>query len=421
MNQHFNDFLIDFDVGQSGNAINIPFIRHPCTDELSKIGKAINISKGIYTLCGGLPGSGKTGFIDSLYVLSLFMWFWRNKENTNIKPYWIYRSMERSIKHKVAKWTCWMLYVEYGIIMDVPTILQWSNKKRDLTAEEQVIIKNYDKFFDKLFQYLDIKQGAENPTGVYKYARRIAYDKGSWITSNDKGLFINNVKKADFNKDVFEEVSGGLKRLYIDIDLYGTTYRIFEYDTKYVARDPNEIVFPVTDHVGKLLAESRDGITFNEKQILDKHYEYNGSLRDICAWNPIDIVQLNRAIENQSRGRSLVKGAKENDLRITNQDFKGSGNGFENADLVLGLLNPYKLDEMSYGGYKIPNFISEGGENRFRSITIVKNSYGVDDISLGYLFLGENSFVTELPTAIEMNRDNSYEAYRNASKELLLN
>ena len=322
----FNDFLIDFDVGLSGNAINIPFVRHPCTDELSKIGRAINISKGIYALVGGMPGSGKTGFVDTLYVLTLFMWFWRNKETTDIKPYWIYRTMERSIKHKIAKWTCWMLYVEYGIIMDVPTILQWSNKKRELTEEEKVIIKGYDKFFDKLFQYLDIKQGAENPTGVYKYARRIAYDKGSWITSGDKGLFINNVKKADFNPDVYEEVSGGLKKLYIDIELYGKTYRIFEYDVKYIARDPNEIVFHVTDHVGKLEAE-RD---FNEKQILDKHYQYNGELRDICAWNPIDIVQLNRGIENQSRGRSLVKGAKDIDLRITNQDFKGSGNGFEN-------------------------------------------------------------------------------------------
>lgn len=417
MNQHFNDFLIDFDVGLSGNAINIPFVRHPCTDELSKIGRAINISKGIYALVGGMPGSGKTGFVDTLYVLTLFMWFWRNRETTDIKPYWIYRTMERSIKHKIAKWTCWMLYVEYGIIMDVPTILQWSNKKRDLTEEEKVIIKGYDKFFDKLFQYLDIKQGAENPTGVYKYARRIAYDKGSWITSGDKGLFINNVKKADFNPDVYEEVSGGLKKLYIDIELYGKTYRIFEYDVKYIAKDLNEIVFHITDHVGKLEAE-RD---YNEKQILDKHYQYNGELRDICAWNPIDIVQLNRGIENQSRGRSLVKGAKDIDLRITNQDFKGSGNGFENADLVLGLLNPYKLDEHNYGGYKIPEFISDNGENRFRSITIVKNSYGVDDVSVGYLFLGENSFVTELPTSKEMNRDNSYEAYRNASRELLLN
>ena len=421
MNQHFNDFLIDFDVGLSGNAINIPFVRHPCTNELSKIGRMINVSKGMYTMLGGNSGTGKTSIADTLYVLNIFFWYMRNKEHTNIKPYWIYRSMERSIKHKIAKWTCWLLYIDYGIIMDIPTILQWSNKKRELTEEEKGFIKGYDKFFDTLFQYLDIKQGAENPTGVYKYARRIAHDKGSWITSGDKGMFINNNKVADFNSDRFEEVSGGLHRLYNDIELYGTTYRIFEYDTKYVPRDPNEVVFHMTDHVGKLSSESRDGIAFNDKQILDKHYEYMGSMRDICAWNPVDIIQFNRGVETYSRNRVIAKGAKDTELTISSADFKGSGDGYENCDLALGLLNPYQLNEMAYGGYKIEKFIAEGNENRFRSLSIVKNSYGVDSSSFGLLFIGENGFCTQLPTSTEMNRDNSYEDYRNASRELLLN
>jgi hypothetical protein len=416
MNQHFNDFLIDFDVGQSGNAINIPFVRHPCTNDLAKIGRVVNISKGMYTMLGGNSGTGKTSIADTLYVLNIYFWYLRNKEHTNIKPYWIYRSMERSIKHKIAKWTCWLLYIDYGIIIDVPTILQWANKKRKLTEEEKGWIKGYDKFFDKLFQYLDIKQGGENPTGIYKYARRIAYEKGSWITSGDKGLFINGIKKADFNKDVFEEVSGGLQRLYIDVDLYGQTYKIYEYDTKYVPRNPNEIVFHITDHVGKITAERG----FDDKKTLDKHYEYFGEMRDICAWNPVDIIQFNRSVETFARNRTLTKGAKDTELTVSSVDFKGSGDGYENCDLALGLINPYQMNEMSYGDYKIQNFITPGNENRFRAMSIVKNSYGIDSTSFGYLFVGENGFCTQLPTSTEMNRDNSYEAYRNASRELLL-
>ena len=416
MNIHFNEFLTDFDIGLSGNAISIPFVKHPLSNELSKIGKVVNISKGIYTMIGGNSGTGKTSIADTLFVLNIYMWYKRNKDNTDIKPYWIYRTMERSIKHKIAKWTCWLLYIDYGIIIDVPTILQWSNKKREITEEEKRIIKSYDVFFDDLFQYLDIKQGAENPTGVYKYARRIAYDKGSWITSGDKGLFINGIKYADFNDDCFEEVSGGLKRKYIDIELYNNFYKIYEYDTKYIPKNPNELVFHMTDHVGKLSAEK----DYNDKQILDKHYEYMGELRDICAWNPIDIIQFNRAVETFSRNRTLVKGAKDTELTVSSADFKGSGDGYENADLVLGLINPYQLNEMNYGDYKIQNFVCDGNENRFRAMSIVKNSYGIDSASFGYLFLGENGFVTQLPTSKEMNRDNSYEQYRNASKELLL-
>ena len=227
MNTHFNDFLTDFEVGQSGNAINIPFVKNPLTNELSKIGKIINVSKGMYTMLGGNSGTGKTSIADTLYVLNIYFWYLRNKDTTDIKPYWIYRSMERSIKHKIAKWTCWLMYIDYGIIMDVPTILQWANKKRELTTEENIIIRSYDKFFDKLFQYLDIKQGAENPTGIYKYARRIAHEKGSWITSGDKGLFINNNKQCDFNDDIYEEVSERLRKRYRDIDLYKKSYRIY--------------------------------------------------------------------------------------------------------------------------------------------------------------------------------------------------
>lgn len=420
MNIHFNEFITDFNTGLSGNAISIPFTKHPLTNELSKIGKVVNISKGIYTMIGGNSGTGKTSIADTLYVLNIYMWFKRNKSITNIKPYWIYRTMERSIKHKIAKWTCWLLYIDYGIIMDVPTILQWSNKKREITEEEKRIIKSYDIFFDELFQFLDIKQGAENPTGVYKYARRIAYDKGSWITSGDKGLFINGIKIADFNNNVYEEVSGGLKKKYINIDLYGNNYKIYEYDIKYIPKNPNEIIFHITDHVGKLSTESRNGIVFNDKQILDKHYEYMGEFRDICAWNPIDIIQFNRSVETFSRNRSLMKSSKDTELTVSSADFKGSGDGYENADLVLGLINPYQLNEMSYGGYKIDKFVCEGNENRFRAMSVVKNSYGADSMSIGYLFIGENGFVSQLPTSIEMNRDNSYEMYRTGNKELLL-
>lgn len=421
MNTHFNEFLIDFDTGLSGNAVSIPLTKHPLTDNLSKLGRFINVSKGIYTMIGGNPGTGKTAIADTLYVLNIFMWYRRNMEKTNIKPYWIYRSMERSIKHKIAKWTCWLLYIDYGIIMDVPTILQWSNKKRLLTDEEKRFIKGYDKFFDELFQYVDIKQGSENPTGIYKYAKNVAYQKGKYITSGENGLFINGVKMRDFNPEQCIVKSEGLKIPYLDIDVFGTPIRVEQYDTKYIARNPNEVVFHVTDHVGKITTESRNGVSLNDKQILDKHYEYMGIFRDICAWNPLDIIQLNRGVETFSRNRILVKGAKETELTISSADFKGSGDGYENADVVLGLLNPFALNEMEYGKYKIPSFISENGENRFRSMTIVKNSYGNDSASFGYLFLGENGFVTQLPTSTEMNRDNSYEQYKNASKGLLLN
>jgi hypothetical protein len=327
-----------------------------------KLNNYICITKGMYILFGGMPGSGKTAIVDSVFVIDLFDWWLENRDKVDVKPRWIYRSMERGEKYKRAKWLSYKLYKDHKILIDVPTIFQWSNKLYELSPKLIALMESYDKYFDELFEYVDLVPGATNPTGVYKYVRD--YMEG---------------------KETSPGVRSGGK---------GKVIRENEHKRRFVYDDPNEIIFHVTDHIGKERGETGH---YGDKQILDKHSSYMADeCRDFYDMVPIDVSQLNRSIEDTYRGQKT-------ELDIQPKDFKGSADPYENADIVIGLINPYKLGVDTYAGYEIGRFVTNKGYNRFRGLKIIKNSYGIDDFSIGYNFIGENGMMRELPRGDRMS------------------
>ena len=81
-----------------------------------RLNRYIGIRKSIYTLVGGLTGSGKTSFIDDAYVLNPFDWYISKANTKGIKLRIIYRSMERSKTYKLAKWVSRKIFLDHGII-----------------------------------------------------------------------------------------------------------------------------------------------------------------------------------------------------------------------------------------------------------------------------------------------------------------
>lgn len=308
------------------------------------------IQKSIYTLVGGNAGTGKTSYVDLAYVLNPYKWYLANKEETDVKFKIIYRSMERNTKYKLAKWACLKIFDDYGIIMDVPTMLGWQGKKFEITPEIEEIIYDTGKYFDNMFDsgFIEILEGAENPTGIFNHV-------------------ISRMKEQ------------------------GIIVQVNEFVKKYVPNNPNLIVEIINDHIGKLKGESRNGISLTSKDLLDKHSEYMGICRDFYGCSPIDISQFNRSIGSTDR-------MKVKSVSPEPDDFKGSGDMMENCDVALALFNPYKFKVNDFLGYNIPKFVTPTGENRFRSISILKNSYGPDDIITGLNFLGENGNFREMPT-----------------------
>lgn len=353
----FSEFKKELIKGQEEENNWIPLVH-------TKLNKNLVFGSNMYYIFGGLPGSGKTSIVDSTFVIEPFLWWYKNRDKTKVNPYWIYRSMERKVKHKIAKWTAYLLFVEHGIVLDVPTILNWPNKKRNLTEKELNLIASYEDFFNEMLERIIIISGSENPTGIYKFAQNFMLAKG-------------------------EEI------------------KIDKFNRMYIPNDPNLVVFHVTDHVG--LVSSEAGFS-NDKQILDRHSSYMMQLRDRYGVTPIDICQLNRNIEDVYR-------LNNTDVDVLPSDFAGSSDMYQNCDAAIGLMNPYKLKVFDYGGYKIRNFITEEGENRYRSLKILKNSFGKDDIVISFFFYGENGAMIQLPNAKNIDYEKVFK--REYTKEFL--
>lgn len=339
----FLDFRNKVQKGLDGSHTWIPL-------KQGKLGSSIVFGKNMYYLFGGLPGSGKTAVVDTMFVLEPYRWWLRNRTTTKIKPHWIYRSMERSRELKIAKWTAYLLYVDHGILLDVPTLMGWPNKLFTLSDKHIELIDSYKDFFEEMEEHITIVDGGMHPTGVYTFAKDFALSRGKKVAIND-------------------------------------------YNSKYIPDNPNEIIIHVTDHVGKLRNEA--GLS-GDKAVLDKHSEYMGVLRDYYGMTVIDISQLNRGIEDTYR-------AVKTDIDVQPKDFKGTADLYENADVVIGLMNPYKLQAYDYMNYDINAFVNKRNYNRFRALKVIKNSYGIDDFRIGYHFVGENGLMAELPNSQEID------------------
>ena len=118
--------------------------------------------------------------------------------------------------------------------------------------------------------------------------------------------------------------------------------------------------------------------------------EYNGIFRDLYGFSVVAISQFNRSLADSTR-------MKNKTLAPEPSDFKDTSNTYEDADLVVGLFNPFKLKITDDLGYEVDNFINAKGYNRYRSVHVLKNSFGVDDIAIGLYFIGEMGLWKELP------------------------
>lgn len=88
--------------------------------------------------------------------------------------------------------------------------------------------------------------------------------------------------------------------------------------------------------------------------------------------------------------------------------FKESANTQDDADIILALFDPvrYKVEDPS--GYDLDRLRDKFGAKYFRSMRLIKNSYGEDDIRIGLAFMGSVGLFKELPIRKEMT-DNDYE------------
>jgi hypothetical protein len=269
-----------------------------------------------------------------------------------------YRSMERSRTYKMAKWVTRKIFIDQGIIIPVGKLLGWTEK---MTKDEHDLFLCYKDYMNELEECVTIIDGPENPVGIAKELKAYALQRGK-------------IEQLD------------------------------EYNKIYIPDNPNEIILDVIDHIG-LLKTTKDQPT--KKEAIDKMSDELRYARDFYGHSPVVVSQFNRSISNPIR-------IKNGDVEPQLEDFAESSSTQNDADVVMALFDPMRYKVPDPSGYNLDKLKDEYGAKYFRSVRVIKNSYGEDDLRIGLAFLGELGLFKELPRKKDIT-DSDYENITNKS------
>jgi len=341
----FEQLKQEVELGLAGRNNGIPM-------GFSRLNRYIGIRKSMYFLVGGLTGSGKTSFIDDAFVLNPFDWY-INQQDPGVKLRIIYRSMERSRTYKLAKWVSRKIFLDHGLIIPVSKLLGWNEK---MTKDEHDLFLMYEDYMGQMDDVITIIDGPDNPIGVAKELKAHALQNG-------------RVEQID------------------------------EFNKRYLPNNDNEVTIVVIDHIG-LLKTTKDQTT--KKQAIDKMSDELRYARDFYGYTPVVVSQFNRDISNPIR-------IKNGDVEPQLEDFAESSQTQNDADVVLALFDPMRYKVADASGYELEKLKDQLGAKYFRSLRLIKNSYGEDDVRVGLGFMGQIGMFKELPRRSHMT-DSDYES-----------
>lgn len=354
----FDDLAGEVQDGMEGNNSGIPM-------GFKRLNNYISIRKSTKYLIGGYTGSGKTALLDDAFVLNPLDWYIRNYATTRVRLKLVYFSMERRKNFKLAKWISRKIFLDHGIIIPVTKLLGWCRPEDRMTSDQHDLFLMYRDYINALLEIADIQEGPENPTGMRKHMRE---------------LFLMNGREESVSQNGYE------KRIY-------------------VPNDRNLIVIKIKDHSGLLKREA--GLN-SKKEIIDKSSEDDRMERDYYGASIVEVSQFNRDISSPIR-------LKAGDVEPMLEDFKDTGATQEDADVVLSLFDPMRYKVADPAGYDLTRLRNEEKHKMYRSLKILKNSYGGDDIRIGLAFQPVIGLFKEMPKFDVMTddvytsiRDNTY-------------
>lgn len=264
--------------------------------------------------------------------------------------------MERSKTYKLAKWVSRKIFIDQGVMIPVPKLLGWTDK---MTSDEHDLFLMYEDYIGAMDDVITIIDGPENPVGIAKELKAHALQNG-------------RIEQVD------------------------------EYNKRYFPDNENEVTIVIIDHVG-LLKLTKDQTT--KKQAIDKMSDELRYARDFYGYTPVVVSQFNRDISNPIR-------IKNGDVEPQLEDFADSSQTQNDADVVLALFDPMRYKVADPSGYNLDKLRDNTGAKYFRSLRLIKNSYGSDDIRIGLAFLGEIGMFKELPRKANIT-DADYESIVN--------
>jgi replicative DNA helicase len=299
------------------------------------------VQRKCYTLIGGMSGTFKTTLLDFIVLNAI-----ESAKAQNIKLDIFYYSFEIDELTKQCNWLSQLAYKNYGRVIK-PEKIKGLGKNR-LSSDEKEIINSLIPEVEDMFKNIKFTFSPTNPTGIYN-------EIFSHCRKNGNLLFHDYL---DESGNTQQGISGFLPS-----------------DDRYT--------LVLIDHL-YLLKKERG---FSTKENMDKMSEYLIYLRNLFNITPIVVQQFNQGLSSTDRAK--FKGV---DLSPSQTDFKDTTNPYQDCDIALGLMSPYKLDMASYGGYDISIL-----KDKMVSLKVIKNRLSRDGVSIGLYVKAESGSFEELP------------------------
>jgi len=334
---------------------------------LPKLGRYANLRRHFMILLFSTTGAGKSALSDYMMLNACKSYI---DNPMGLKPKFILFSMERAAKLRITKWISYFIFQDTDVEIQVPKILGWWGEK--LSPKEHELVLKYEEYINLLLsEYIDIYDGAKTPKEIWKIM-----------------------------KDTLEENGE-----YKEEKVYNPTLDTYKTYKKYYYNNNNLVIIPIIDH-GNLTKTTQE--LPSKKSAIDKLVTMMQEFRDNEGCCVIWVSQVNRAISGVSR----TKDGGEHEL--TNEDVKESGDIVDATDLSLALFDPAKYKQTSKTGYDPIKFIDKSnGNNNFRSIQVLKSSYGSDGVRIPLAFNGFCGEFAELPKKIDLTDKELDELYTN--------
>lgn len=374
-------FIEQIDASRRGDITYIP-------NFLDRVNKVFNLMQSRYTLIYGATGVGKTAFADYLFVLAPWTYLKENEPDVHWEV--IYFSLERKVMFKHAKWVSWFMYRDYGHLVSADELMGWGADP--LNKEGYDLVRSYDEEITNLLEQVHIYDGKIRTDRVRDIINKRASALGSLYTSDDAGVYHDNKKIASFTDEFVAHTKIGDTK-YLDLKHKDKTFRIYQNENRYFLDNPKTFVFIVIDGIG-LMGSSDFG---KKKSALDETSSILAEARDLYGFSPVVISQQNR--ELGSTARLKMHGS---DMSPQLEDIQGSSQMAHDSDLALALFDAfhYKAYDTKghFGGYDLlKGMMHPQGFSRFRSLHILKNTFGYAGKMFGMKFLGESNDFEVLP------------------------
>lgn len=289
--------------------------------------KVRGVQRGKIYVSAGAAKAGKSTFTNYAFIIGPYLEYLNNIGTSREKEVeWIYYSLEMSRVDQEFEFVVFFIYHFFGVFeIELPpeitvdgetTIPFSSDYLKGLLQDDngdvvlvndtikEYMISMYEEHIVRLF-------GEYDEDGILIEPGMITF-----ITSPDNptGIYYNLMDHAALHGKLIKTGKKGFERI-----------------TGYVANNPNKFTIVVLDHIRKLVLERG----FSEKQNMDKMSSYFVILRDLLGYTFVNIVHLNRSLNDLDRFKQF------GDLLYPNSDMiMSTGNLVQDANYVFTIMDP---------------------------------------------------------------------------------